>query len=226
MVIPENLVTETTVLVLIAVVVILLCQLLIGGSLDKEDTVRHVLTVERRSVEKYDGAADKSQIMSALECAIAAPNHFLTEPWRFRLLGKKGKEKLGELAAKFKSNGSFGSVPDYLVVSIAKIKARNGKTADFENWNMNALEDHAAVSCAIQNFMLACASMGLATKWMTGKMGIAGNVILKECCGISEDEGEHYMGTIFVGEPAVPTEDMKVPERKTGLNDPVFVQCA
>jgi len=224
--IPENLVNETTILVLIAVVAILVLQYLNGGALDKEETVRRVLMVERRSVEKYSGAAEKSQIMRALECAIRAPNHWLSEPWRFRLLGDKGKAKLGELADKFKSTGAFGSVPDFLVVSIAPIKARNGKTADFNNWNVNALEDHAACACAIQNFMLACASMGIATKWMTGKMGIAGNAILAECCGVTEDEGEHYMGTILIGEPAVPTSTMKVPERKTGLGQPVFVQCA
>ena len=226
MVIPDSLVNETTILVLVAVVVILLVQYLSGSrSLDKEDVVRRVITVDRRSVEKFDGPAEKSQIIRALECAIAAPNHWLSEPWRFRLLGPKGKEKLGDLADKFKSTGSFGSVPDYLVVSIAPIKAKNGKTADFENWNVNALEDHAACACAVQNFMLACASMGIATKWMTGKMGIAGNVILAECCGVSEDKGEHYMGTILVGEPAVPTHTMKVPVRATGLNDPVFVHC-
>ena len=229
MVIPDTLVNETTILALVAVVVVLLLQYFTGyfgsSSLDKEDAVRRVITVDRRSVEKYDGPAEKSQIIRALECAIAAPNHWLSEPWRFRLLGPKGKEKLGELADKFKSTGSFGSVPDFLVVSIAPIKARNGKTADFESWNVNALEDHAACACAVQNFMLACASMGLATKWMTGKMGIAGNSILAECCGVSEDKGEHYMGTILIGVPAVPTHTMTMPVREIGLNEPVFVQC-
>ena len=64
MVIPDSLVNETTILVLVAVVVILLVQYLSGSrSLDKEDIVRRVITVDRRSVEKFDGPAEKSQII-------------------------------------------------------------------------------------------------------------------------------------------------------------------
>ena len=89
-------------------------------------TVTQVLTVDRRSVESYSGPAPMSGIMTALNCAIHAPNHFLTEPWRFRLVGKEGKVTLGELANKFKPGEQFGSVPDFLVVSIAKNSKNKG----------------------------------------------------------------------------------------------------
>lgn len=192
------------------------------------DLVSNILKFGRRSVERYSGPASKDQIMEALSCAIHAPNHWLCEPWRFRLLGKVGKAKLGELASKFKKDGYFGSVPDFLVVSCASVKAKNGKSSNFdEGWNVNAREDHAACACAVQNFMISCASQGIGTKWMTGKMGIAGNVILAECCGLSEDQikQEQYMGTILIGKPQIRMTDMKVPIRKIGLQSPVFTQC-
>lgn len=190
-------------------------------STDKSDVVTQVLKIDRRSVEKYAGPATKKQIMGALECAIHAPNHFLNEPWRFRLVGSAGKKKLGQIASKFKEDGDFGSVPDFLVVSMVK-------SVD-EEWNTKSLENHAATSCAVQNFMVSCASQGIGTKWMTGKMGIDGNTILKEVCNypsLPSDASEHYMGTILVGIPAIPMSEMKVPNRKTGLKSPVFSETA
>ena len=227
-------------------------------STDKSDVVTQVLKIDRRSVEKYAGPATKKQIMGALECAIHAPNHFLNEPWRFRLVGSASKKKLGELASKFKEDGDFGSVPDFLVVSfccyffffLCVLFCFNGafnspffssslflslslqvsmvKPVD-EEWNTKSLENHAATSCAVQNFMVSCASQGIGTKWMTGKMGIDGNTILKEVCNypLSKlDASEHYMGTILVGIPAIPMSEMKVPNRKTGLKSPVFSETA
>jgi len=81
---------------------------------NKSSTITQVLTVDRRSVENYKSPASTDSIMTALKCAIHAPNHFLTEPWRFRLLGEGSKAILGDLAAKFKEGGQFGSVPDYI----------------------------------------------------------------------------------------------------------------
>ena len=54
----------------------------------KATVVRNLLTRDRRSVVKYSGAATSAAVNLALEAAIHAPNHFLNEPWRFRLLGK------------------------------------------------------------------------------------------------------------------------------------------
>ena len=191
--------------------------LLFATTSNKATTVTQVLQIDRRSVENYAGPAPLSGIMTALKCAIHAPNHFLTEPWRFRLVGKEGKVTLGELANKFKPGEQFGSVPDFLVVSIAKNSKNKG---EFKEWNLNGLEDHAATACAVQNFMVSCASQGIGTKWMTGKMGISGADMLSKVCKI--DAEEHYMGTLLVGLPSVPMSTMKVPNRKSGIGAPVF----
>ena len=87
---------------------------------------------------------------------------------------------------------------------------------------MNALEDHAAVSCAIQNLMLYLAARGIGSKWMTGKMGIKGTDILKKICNVKDITKEHYMGTILIGEPEVDMITMPVPKRKQGTAEPIF----
>ena len=49
----------------------------------------------RRSVVKYsDKAVPASATTRALEAAIQAPNHFLSEPWRFYTAGPETKAKL------------------------------------------------------------------------------------------------------------------------------------
>ena len=211
--------SETSLLtILVLIVATILVLKLITSSTSKATTVTTVVCQDRRSVEKFSGKAPLSGIMTALKCAIHAPNHFLTEPWRFRLLGNQSKVTLGECADKFTSTGAFASVPDFVVVSIAA----NSKNKGFEEWNVNGLEDHAACACAVQNFMLSCASQGIGTKWMTGKMGVSGTDMLHKVCRVNEETEEHYMGTILVGMPSVPMSSMKVPSRKTGLSDPVF----
>ena len=60
----------------------------------KAQITREVITKDRRSIEKYKGPVPQSVIKRALEAAVMAPNHFMSEPWRFRLIGKKGIDRL------------------------------------------------------------------------------------------------------------------------------------
>ena len=209
---------EVSLLAVLLVVTVLLAHTLFTTASSKATTVTTVLCHDRRSVEQFSGPAPLAGIMTALTCAIHAPNHFLTEPWRFRLLGKQAKVTLGACADKFTSTGAFGAVPDFIVVSLAATAKNKG----FHTWTVQGLEDHAACACAIQNFLLSCASQGIATKWMTGKMGVSGPDMLHKVCGVDANTDEHYMGTILVGMPATPLASLPVPVRKTGLSEPVF----
>ena len=85
------------------------------------------------------------------------------------------------------------------------------------------LEDHAAVSCAIQNFMLSLADDGVGSKWMTGALGAAPEDVMA-CVGAPD--GEKLMGAIWFGYPAKDlADDAKSPPRKKGL-DGVLTKCA
>lgn len=68
--------------------------------------------------------------------------------------------------------------------------------------------------------MLSLASEGCATKWMTGAIGLP-PATLFETVG-ADQKAEHFMGIIFFGKPAEPTEVMPVPKRKKGLAEPVL----
>ena len=144
---------------------------------------------------KYSGGVPAGIVDRALEAAIHAPNHFLNEPWRFRILGKATKAKI--IALNEAKKELFEPVPGWMLVTLVP-------TAGDEKWNPKALEDHAACACAVQNFMLSLASEGYGSKWMTGAMGSPAAKIM-EACG-ADDSKEHFMGVIFYGRPATPSE--------------------
>jgi len=183
----------------------------------KKGIVKQLITRERRSVVKYktgvDGKVPGFVVTRSLEAAIHAPNHFLNEPWRFRVLGPETVKKIVVLNEAKKE--LFEGVPGWMLVSVVL-------TPGDTKWNPKALEDHAATACAVQNFMLALASEGFASKWMTGAMGIPAAKLL-EVAGVAEKD-EHFMGILFMGKPATPTAKMDVPKRKVGIAEPVLTR--
>merc|ERR1711879_101135 len=98
-------------------------------------------------------------------------------------------------------------VPEMLVVTVASEHSVSEKLG---------LEDHAAVSCAIKNFMLSLAADGVGSKWMTGALGAPPEDVL---AAVGAPDGEKLMGVIWYGFPATPlSEDAKAPPRKKGLD--------
>lgn len=110
----------------------------------------------------------KEKILKALDLARWAPNHHLTEPWHFYLLGKQTAAGIARLNAKLvtaKSGEEAGQqklerwsgMPGWLVV-----------TCDNCDDKIQAREDFAACCCAVQNFMLYLWAEGIGVKWTTG----------------------------------------------------------
>lgn len=206
----EQLIKASARIIFAVIIVVLVTVYLFWPS--KKDTVKQVITRDRRSVIKYKGAVPAAAVQRALNAAIHAPNHFLNEPWRFRMLGKETRDRI--TALNDSKRELFEGIPGWMMVSFVP-------TAGDEKWNPKALEDHAATACAVQNFMLSLASEGYASKWMTGAMGIPSNKLL-ETVQVSPSQ-EHFMGVIFFGKPEKPTSQMDVPKRKQGLNDNVLI---
>eukprot|EP00584_Thalassiosira_punctigera_P019391 CAMPEP_0172554434 /NCGR_PEP_ID=MMETSP1067-20121228/54535_1 /TAXON_ID=265564 ORGANISM="Thalassiosira punctigera, Strain Tpunct2005C2" /NCGR_SAMPLE_ID=MMETSP1067 /ASSEMBLY_ACC=CAM_ASM_000444 /LENGTH=195 /DNA_ID=CAMNT_0013342803 /DNA_START=22 /DNA_END=606 /DNA_ORIENTATION=- len=164
----------------------------------------------RRSVAKFtDEKVSEEAVAKAVEAALLAPNHFLSEPTRMYDLGPEAVEKLKALnedKAKM-----FSGVPGWMLVTCKTehLDENGGISAKL------ALEDHATVACAAQNFMQSLAEDGVGTKWMTGALGIDPTEILG-VAGASPEE-EKMVGMIWYGTPAKPLSDAKAPPRKLGV---------
>lgn len=126
----------------------------------------------RRTAHEYrTDPVPEGALQRALRAAVAAPNHRLTEPWRFRRIGPQTRAALLDVYLDIKMPGEtstdagrearlrdkFMAAPELLVVSRMR-----------HDDHVIAREDYAALACALQNFMLALHAENIGSKWTTG----------------------------------------------------------
>lgn len=153
----------------------------------------------RRTINLYlQTPVPDKLVRDAIEAATWAPNHHVTEPWYFYLLGKKSiaacveivreitTAKKGAKAGDFKAK-SWSEKPGWLVVT-----CRDSDEAIMQR------EDLAACAAAVQNFMLYLWKAGVGSKWTTGD--ITRDARFNEIAGIDAD-AESVVGLIWYGYP-------------------------
>ena len=172
----------------------------------------------RRTIHDFDNTPIPPELLhGAIQCAIAAPNHRLTEPWRFRNIGPQTLQRFIHmdpmilatcLAPSDDSNGDtrqglaesikkklirWSTIPGWCVVT-----SKRSQTLDTKDPNeaLEIEEDFAATCCAVQNMMLYLWSMGVGTKWVSGP--IMKTSAFAELCGIDLSQ-EKFVGCIWYG---------------------------
>jgi nitroreductase len=147
-------------------------------------------------------------VRDAIELARWAPNHHLTEPWHFYLMGPEKIsgtiDLIGTLIeetkgdpdlAEFKRE-SAAAVPGWLLVTCS--------TSDDE---LLQREDYASVCCAVQNLTLYLSEAGVASKWTTGL--VTRDPRFFALMNIDLDK-EFVVGLIWYGYPKIlPTQSRK-----------------
>ena len=140
----------------------------------------------RRTIKAYASRPVERAVLDELfELARWAPNHHLTQPWRFRVLGPDALIRL-KAAAGPEAAGKLERAPT-LVVSTALL---SGDPARDE-------EDLHATACATYIVLLAAHSRGLAGYWRTPE--VLRRREGRAACAIAEDE--RFVGLIHLGEP-------------------------
>lgn len=110
----------------------------------------------------------REAVLDGIETARWAPNHHLTEPWRFYLLSEPIKQQIVDLNARIvtetkgeaagrEKHERWSRIPGWLVVTCAR-----------SNDELRQKEDYAACCCAVQNLALYLWSRGIGMKWTTG----------------------------------------------------------
>ena len=143
----------------------------------------------RRMAWKFkDQRVNREAVERMLETAVWAPNHRMTEPWRFFVLGKdsQARKKAADLAYEFalersgnerRAEGTRQAVADPpMLMYVYYMPGPNEETT---------MENYAAVCCAVQNIALAGVAEGLAVTWETG--GATRHPKLGEALGAGED---------------------------------------
>jgi nitroreductase len=163
----------------------------------------------RRSVGRVkQDPVPRELVRKILESAVHAPNHKITEPWRFHVFIGKGRGELAraraelarilaetegeeeELAAGRISRERKKAFRAPVVIAVI---SRGGRD------EVETLENYAACAAAVQNMQLTAHALGLATIWRTGLQ--AYHPYMREFFGL--EAGDKIVAYLYLGYPDV-----------------------
>ncbi len=160
--------------------------------MDLEEAIRG-----RRTHKAYGpDPVDRAILDELFELARWAPNHKLTNPWRFRVLGPRALERLQATADDPLAAAKLARAPTLVVVS-------STQTNDDPSLDE---EDVHATAVAAYVVLLAAHGRGLAGYWRTPAQ-------LRTAAGraaVGVGEGERVLGLLHLG---TPRQEQRVPQR-------------
>lgn len=176
------------------------------GLIDTERNQVLAAIRNRRSIGKVTPEVPpRDLIWQLLEAGTWAPNHHLTEPWRFIVLEGDARVALGEVmgqvdAARFDD-------PEPAAAAAAKTATKPLRAPyviavaaePSADPSVPEIEEIAAASAAAQNMLLAAEALGLAAIWRSGWIAFTPEV--RDHLGLSE-RGK-VLGFIYVGYSAM-----------------------
>ena len=159
--------------------------------MELEDAIR-----DRRTHKAYGAeAVDRATLEELFELARWAPNHNLTNPWRFRVLGPAALARLKDAAGP-EAAGKLDRAPTLIAVSVTQ----TGEDAVRDE------EDLLAGAVAAYIVLLAAHGRGLAGYWRTP-------AVLRTEAGraaLGVPAGERLIGLLHLGPPR---QEREPPER-------------
>lgn len=149
----------------------------------------------------------KQLVLDAIELARWAPNHHLTEPWHFYMLGDQTIAASIELLRTIITETKSSELAEFKATSAAVIPGWLLVTCKKSGDELLQQEDYASCCCAIQNLTLYLSEAGIASKWTTGL--ITRDQRFFDLLEINPDK-EFIVGLIWYGYPKVlPTQSRK-----------------
>jgi len=141
-----------------------------------------------------------------LESAVHAPNHRLTEPWRFHVFTGKGRGELARARAEIARLQAEAEGEDEELaagrISRERKKAFRAPVViavicEAGRDEVETLENYAACACAVQNMQLTAHALGLAAMWRTGP--VAYHDHMRAFFGLKE--GDRVVAHLYIGYP-------------------------
>lgn len=158
----------------------------------------------RRSIKRFtDRALTRAEIETLLAAATQAPNHHLTQPWRFYVLGPDARYAYGlalgaRKARKLEDPEAARAMRETVaaehralpaMIAVAVVQSDKPETRE---------EDYAAAMMAIQNLALVAVEHGLGTHLKTG--AVMDDPAARAAAGVRE--GERIVAIVNAGVPA------------------------
>lgn len=166
---------------------------------DLNQLIRHRRTVKPKQFA--DREVDRSVIEQMLENANWAPNHGLTQPWRFVVFQGQSRDELGEFlsetyrrivpadAFKAQKFEAFRHNPGRATAVIAIVMKRQ------ETGKIPEIEEVEAVACAVQNMHLTAAAYGVGGFWSSNVAAVSDE--MRDYLGFASPD--RCLGLFYVG---------------------------
>ncbi|MBK8614404.1 MAG: nitroreductase [Flavobacteriales bacterium] len=163
---------------------------------------------DRRTIypkDYTDRAVHRDIIEKVLGNGTWAPNHGMTQPWRFHVFTGDARKRLSDfmgaeytrltppekfMPRKFE-NATLRPLQSSVVVALGLARDPNRKISE--------LEEQLALACAVQNMHLTCTAYGLGGFWGTGAV-VTGDG-MRRFLGLGEED--RCMGLFYMGYPAI-----------------------
>lgn len=171
----------------------------------------------RRSIKSFtDRSVRRDEIERLLEAAVQAPNHRMTEPWRFYVLGPEARRGYGAALGARKAKRvddpeAAEAVARKVAEAHATLPAMIAVAMVLDDDPEIREEDFAATWMAIQNLCLAAHETGLGAHVKTG--AVMDDPASRAAVGVPEDQ--RIVATIHLGEP----EEVPDPKDRTSASD-------
>jgi nitroreductase len=158
---------------------------------------------DRRTIKRFTGRAiTRAEIEQLLDAAVMAPNHRLTQPWRFYVLGPQSRLDYGlavgeRKALKQPDPEKARSVRDATaqeyrdrpaMIAVALTKANDPAVEE---------ENYAATMMAVQNIALTATELGFGTAIKTSAMS---DSAARAAVGVPDNQ--RIVALVILGEPA------------------------
>lgn len=163
----------------------------------------HDIIRTRRSVRQFTSRPiQREEIERLLEAAIQAPNHRMSQPWRFYVLGPEARRAFGAVlgrrkAKKVEDPVAAQAVIDKVSNTNAALPALIAVTTTLADDPELREEDYAATMMGVQNLLLTASALGLATHIKSG--AVMADPGARAAIGVPE--GERIVALVEVGEP-------------------------
>jgi nitroreductase len=154
----------------------------------------------RRTINLYlQTPVPEALVEEAIESATWAPNHHVTEPWTFYLLGKETIADCVDLVREIVTARKDAATGEFKARSWAEKPGWLVVTCRRSGGDVQQREDYAACCAAVQNLMLYLWKAGVGSKWTTGDITVDPRFF--DIVGIGKDE--YVVGLIWYGYPKV-----------------------
>jgi nitroreductase len=168
--------------------------------------VNHAIETRQSIGRVKQDPVPKALVEKVLESAVHAPNHKITEPWRFHVFAGKGRGEFARARAELARllAEAEGEEEEFAAGRISRerkkafrapvviaVVSKGGRD------EVETLENYAACAAAVQNMQLTAHSLGLATIWRTGP--VAYHPYMRDFFGL--EENDRIVAYLYLGYP-------------------------